>query len=115
AREVGDAPPAIRQRGTAAQEQESAPAAIDELADQLALTSREVRRFDRTDDDGLVGEEIFRPRRKAVAELRRILDALAIDLVLGGPQHGDELDDAVVFFRPADELVLPARLSFDVQ
>ena len=92
-----------------------AAAAIHELLNQLLLRRGEIVGFHRADDERLIGEQILRAGRETFGQLLRILDALAIDFVFGGPQHRDELHDAVVLFRAPDEFVFPARLAFDVQ
>ena len=114
-REIRDAPAAVGEREAAAEQQQAAAAPIDELPNQLPLGRREIGRFDRTDDERLIGEQVLRARRKTLRQFLRVLDALAVDLVFGGAQHRDQLHDAVVVFGAPDELVLPARLAFDVE
>ena len=108
-------PAAIRQRELAAEQQQAAAAAIHELANQFLLAGSEIAGFDRPDDQPLVGEQVFRAGRKAIGQLFGIGDALAVDLVFAGANHGGDLHHAVVLFGLADKLVLPARLTLDVQ
>ena len=79
--------PPSRQRSASRQEQNAAAAPVDEFADQFLLRGREVARLHAADDQPLEGEQLFRLGREAVLQLLRILDALAVDLVLRGAQH----------------------------
>ncbi len=97
------------------QEENAAAASIDILAQQFLLQRREVVGRNRADDDAGVAEEIFGAHRKTLGQLARIADALAVNLVLAGAQHGDDLHRWVIVFRAADEFVLPARLAFDIE
>ncbi len=108
-------PAAVGQRKTAAEQQQAAAAPVDELADQVLLRQREVARFDRADDESLKAEKILGARGKAVGQFFGIVDALAIDFVFGGAQHGGDLHDPVVVFGAADEFVFPARLAFHIE
>ena len=107
--------PPSAERRAAAEKQQSAAAAVDKCADQILLRRREIARLHRADDQRLIAEKIFGARGKAVGEFLRILDALAIDFVFGGAQHGNDLRRPVVLLRAADEFVFPARLAFDVE
>ena len=114
-RDARGAPAAVGQGEASAEEEQSASAAVHELAQQLLLAGGEVVGLNRADDDGIVGKQVFRTHGKAVGELVGILDALAVELVFGGAQHGDNLELMVVLSRAAQEFVLPARLAFDVK
>ena len=76
---------------------------------------RKVVGGDGADDDAGVAKEIFGAHRKAVGEFIGIVDALAIDLVFAGAQHGHDLHRGVVLFCAADEFVFPAWLAFDIE
>ncbi len=56
-RQIGDAPAAVGQREPAAEQQQTAAAAIHEFPNQLPLGRREIGRFDRADDERLIGEQ----------------------------------------------------------
>ena len=108
-------PAAIGERELAAEQQQAAAAAIDELVDQFLLAGSEIAGFDRADDQSLIGEKILGAGGKAVGQFFGIGDSLAVDLVFAGADDGDDLHHAVVLFGLADELVLPARLAFDIE
>src|SRR5690348_462137 len=113
--QLGRVPAPIRQRELAAEEQQTAAAAIDKLADEFLLVGSEVPGLNRTYDQALVNEQVFRARREAIGELFGIGDSLAINLVLASAIHGNDLHHAIVFFSLADELVFPARLTFYIE
>ncbi len=108
-------PAAIAQRGAPAEEENAAAAPIDIFAQEFLLQGREVIGVNRADDDAGVSKQVFGAHGKAVGEFIGIADALAIDLILTGAQHGDDLHRGIVVFGAANEFEFPARLAFDVE
>src|SRR6201999_1303595 len=94
---------------------QSTAAATSEPAQKSLLQGGKVSRLYRAQDDALVTKKIFRPHRETIGQFRGIADPLPVNLVLGRAQHGSPLHDLVVVLGPADELVLPARLTLDIQ
>src|SRR5437660_714989 len=113
--ELRGVPAAIRERELPAEEQHAAAAAIHELADEFLLAGGEIPGFNGSDDQSLVDEKVLRTRRKAFGQFFGIGDSLAVDLVLAGAIHRDDLHHAVILFRLADELVLPTRFTLHIQ
>ena len=112
---AGCGPASIAQRRAAAEEEDAAAAAIDIFAQEFLLQGREVIGINGADDDARVGEQILGPHRKTVREFIGIADALAVDFVFTGAQHGDDLHRWIVIFGTANEFVFPARLAFDIE
>ena len=82
---------------------------------KFLLLGREVAGVDGAEDQALIAEEIFGARGEAIGEFLRAVDALAVELILGGADDGDNLHHAVVLFGLADELVFPARLALYIK
>ncbi len=108
-------PASIRQRKSPAKKQHAPSPPVDELANELLLRKREITGLHRTKNERLVAEEVFGPGREALGEFLGIVDTLAVNLVLGGAQHGDDLHVAVVVFGAADKFVLPPRFAFHIE
>ena len=107
-------PPSARAEA-AAEQQQAAAAAVDEFANQILLRGSEVAGFHRADDESLIARKDPRRWWETVGQFLGIVDALAINFIFGGAQHGGDLHDAVVVLGAADELVFPARLAFHVK
>ena len=114
-RHAGGAPAAVGQRRAAREQQHPAAANVHKLLNQILLGRREIIGFHRTNDQPLVLEQVLGFRRKAIGQFLGIVDPLAVNLVLGGAQHRNQLHAVIVVLGPPDEFVLPARLAFDVQ
>ncbi len=59
--------------------------------------------------------KLFHLGGEAVLQFVGVRDALAVNLVLGGAENGDQIDRSVVFDGAAEELELPARLAFEIK
>src|SRR5580693_4919154 len=78
--------PAVGERGAAAREQQTAAAAIHEIANQLLLRGREVIGLHAADDEALESKKLVGFGGEAIFELVLVLGALHVELILRGAQ-----------------------------
>ena len=90
---------AFGQGEASAEKQDAAAAAIGEFANQVLLGLGEIVGLHAADDQTIESEQLFGLGRKSFFQLMRIVEALAVNLVLGGAQHGSKLQAAIVFAR----------------
>ena len=105
---VGEAPPP-------AEHEEAAAALADKVADPGLLILRQLRSGEAADDERIVGKQRVALLGEALGQLGLTLDPLAVELVGCRAQETGQADRRILLQRPADELVLPARLAFDVE
>ena len=106
---------AVGERSPAAQEQQSAAAAIDKLLDHLLLRVGEVPALHTSQNQSVKGEKIVWFGRESIRQLAWIFYALPVQLVLRGAQQRDDMQRRIILHSAAQELIFPARLAFHVQ
>ena len=114
-RKIRAGPAAVGETVTSTKKKNASAAAVDEFANKFLLRQGEIAGFHGAENESLIREEVFSARGKSFGKFIGVADALAINFVFGGAQHGSDLHDAVVILGAANEFVFPARLAFDVQ
>ena len=99
----------------AAEHQQAAAAAIDELRDHLQLIAGERAGLDAAENQAAIREQLFARLREAGDELVGVVDAEAHVLVVGRPLQRDQQQVGIVVHRAADELHLGPRLALEVE
>ena len=95
--------------------EKSATAVANEVHDHLQLILGEKSGLDAAENEAFVLEKLFALFREALGQHLFLVDALTIELVLGGAQQGDEPDIGIVLNCTAQEFELPPRFTFYIE
>src|SRR6185503_7634654 len=107
--------PAFAERAGAAEHQQAAAAAIDEVRDHLQLIGAEGGRLDTAENQPLEREQLVARLREAAEQLVRRVHVETEELVVRRALQRDDLQVLVVGHGAADELHLRARLALEVE